>query len=60
MRVVFEVYVFKVYAFVFFFHCCFQSLLSVLIIHTVDFIDTFKAYLYILHRIEETHQLLDR
>ena len=60
VRIVLEVYGFKVYALIFFFHCHFQSLLSVLIIHAVDFIDTLKTYLHILHRIEETHQLLDR
>ena len=57
MRVVFEVYVFKVYALILFFHRGFQSLLAILVIHSVNFVDAFKTNLYILHRIEETHQL---
>ena len=57
MWVVFKVYVFHVYTLILFFHRGLQSLLSVLIVHTVDFVDTFKAYLYILYGVEETHQL---
>ena len=49
--VVFEVYVFKVYALILFFHRGFQSLLSVLIIYVVYLVDALKTYLYILHGV---------
>ena len=55
--IVFKVYIFKFYSLTFFFRSRFQSLLSIFIIHAMYLIDTLKAYLNILHRIKETHQL---